>query len=448
MKIFLRSMGVACTLVFLLAGMAMAYEGMVAPTGVLKWTKDKAYEGYTLFSPYSGCKTTYLIDMEGNVVHKWETEYAPGFHSMLLPNGNLLMGGQYKKSPAAIGGSGGIIQEIDWDGKVVWEYVMYSPTMVQHHTFWRMPNGNTLLLAWEFKSVEDAIAKGRDPETIPTAIFNRGVWHKGFWVDFVREVDKNKKTVWEWHAWDHLGKGPAKLDINYILPPATGLLYGDFDWSHFNTVSYIPETDQVLLNSRNLSEFYLVNHKTGDIEYRWGNPSAYGEGKAPSFYDNGDQKVFGSHCAVWIGKNHVLLFDNGSERPEGNRSAAVEVDITTGKIVWEYEAKHSTSFYSYRQGSVQRLPNGNTLICSTQNAHIFEVTKDKEVVWDFLNPINRGKAYCFMEDGDGHNRSNAAMHRAYRYGPDYPGLKGKDLSKKEPLAPGCPEFGKIYGTVK
>ena len=39
------------------------------------------------------CKTTYLIDMEGNIVHQWDTEYGPGAYAELLPNGNLLRGG-------------------------------------------------------------------------------------------------------------------------------------------------------------------------------------------------------------------------------------------------------------------------------------------------------------------------------------------------------------------
>lgn len=427
---------------------AQAYEAIVGATGVLKYNKAKVFNGYTLLSPMINCKTTYLIDMEGNLVHKWETEYPPGLYAILLENGNLLRGGRPKGAPCGIGGTSGIVQEIDWDGNVVWEYKMMTPTEVQHHTFWRMPNGNTLLLGWEFKSIKEAIAKGRDPKSIPTAVFGRGKWHYGFWVDFVREVNKAGKTVWEWHVWDHVGTGPKQFDINYHLPKPVGALYPDFDWTHFNTVGYIPEKDQVILNSRNFSEFYLIDHKTGEMVYRWGNPGAYGQGKDPSFYDNGDQKVFGSHCATWIGNDRVILFDNGSERPEGNRSAAVEVDIKTGKIVWEYEAKFSNSFYSYRQGAVQRLPNGNTLITSTHGGHLIEVTKDKEVVWDYVSPIHKGKPKCWLEDGDGHNSMHNMIHRAYRYGPDYPGLKGKDLSKKVPLAPGCPEFAKIYGTMK
>jgi hypothetical protein len=309
-----------------------------------------------------------------------------------------------------------------------------------------MPNGNTLILGWEFKSIDEVIAKGRDPKTIPTSVFDRGKYHYGFWVDFVREVDKAGKTVWEFHVWDHIGTGPNQWDINYKLPKPVGALYSDFDWTHFNTVDYIEESDQILLNSRNFSEFYLVDHKTGAMVYRWGNHSAYGQGKAPSWYDNGDQQVFGSHNATSLGKDHFMIFDNGSERPEGNRSAAVEVDRKTNKIVWEYEAKHSNSFFSYRQGAAQRLPNGNTFITSTHGGHFIEVTKEKEVVWDYVSPVHNGEIKCVLEDGDGHNMMNNMVHRAYRYGKDYPGLKGKDLSVKGPLAKDCPQFFKVYKT--
>ena len=158
-------------------GLTYAYEAIVGPTGVLKYDNEKSYGGYTLFAPMINCKTTYLIDMEGNVVHKWESEYTPGAYAMLLPNGNLLRGGVMKDKPVAIGGVAGIIQEIDWDGKVVWEYKLDTPIEISHHCFWRMPNGNTLILAWEAKSIAEVIAKGRDPKTIPTEVYDMGEYH-------------------------------------------------------------------------------------------------------------------------------------------------------------------------------------------------------------------------------------------------------------------------------
>ncbi|MFC1495292.1 aryl-sulfate sulfotransferase [Thermodesulfobacteriota bacterium] len=424
-----------------------AYEAIVGPTGVLKYDREKSYGGYTLFAPMVNCKTTYLIDMEGNVVHKWESEYPPGAYAMLLPNGNLLRGGVMEKKSVTIGGAAGIVQEIDWSGKVVWEYKMNTPTELHHHCFARMPSGNTLILGWEAISIAEAISKGRDPKTIPISVFENGEYHNEFWVDFVREVDKKGNTVWEYHVWDHIGTGPHQYDINYILPEKLGGNYTSFDWSHFNMVEYIPEKDLVLLNSRNFSEFYLIDYKTKKMVYRWGNPSAYGQGERPSWYNNGDQKVFGSHNATYIGKDRFMVFDNGSERAEGNRSSVVIVDRQTNEIEWEYHTNTPQSFYSFRQGAVQMLPNGNIHVTSTHSGHLFEVTKDKEVVWDYVSPVFDCEMKCKAEDGYSPNAMQNMIHRSYRYGADYPGLKNKDLSRKVPLTE-CPEFYKIYKTVE
>jgi hypothetical protein len=38
-------------------------------------------------------------------------------------------------------------------------------------------------------------------------------------------------------------------------------------------------------------------------------------------------------------------------------------------------------------GSLERLPNGNTLIGETNRGRIIEVTRDGEVVWEYVTPI-------------------------------------------------------------
>jgi hypothetical protein len=403
-----------------------AHESIRGVTGLLKYDTAKAYQGYTLIAPNED-KTTYLVDMEGYIVHTWPSQYLPGQHALLLENGNLLRGGRLPNPPVMHGGASGIVQEIDWNGNVVWEYKNLTPNSVQHHTFCRMPNGNTLVLCWEKKTREEAIAKGRDPNTVK---------ENGIWPDYVQEVSREGKVVWEWHVWDHLGTGPDQFNLNFILPPRAGVMAGA-DWTHFNTVGYIPETDQIILNSRNFSEFYLINHKTGAMEFRWGNPCAYGQGKCPSFDDDGDQQLFGPHNVSKLDNGNFLIFDNGWQRPEGNRSRAVEVDPKSKVIVWQYATRTPNSFYSAFQGSAQRLPNGNTLITSTMSGHIFEVTGGArpQVVWEFVLPTSaRGVPTCFVEDTTG------SVHRAYRYGLDYPAFEGKDLSLRRPFKLGCLEL--------
>jgi len=52
------------------------------------------------------------------------------------------------------------------------------------------------------------------------------------------------------------------------------------------------------------------------------------------------------------------------------------------------------------------LPNGNTLICEGNKARLFEVTPDKKIVWDFVNPyVSR--------------HSRKYIYRCVRYSPDY-----------------------------
>lgn len=45
-----------------------AVESFQTPTGVIRWDKEKAFDGYTLVSPNTGT-SSYLLDMEGNIVH-------------------------------------------------------------------------------------------------------------------------------------------------------------------------------------------------------------------------------------------------------------------------------------------------------------------------------------------------------------------------------------------
>jgi hypothetical protein len=282
-----------------------------------------------------------------------------------------------------------------------------------------------MVLGWEKKSKEEALAKGRKPETVKD---------QGLNPDFIQEVNRAGKVVWEWHVWDHLGTGPDQIDINYILPAKTGPM-GGADWTHFNTVEYMPETDQVILNSRNFSEFYVVNHKTGAIEFRWGNPCASGQGKCPSWIDDGDQQLFGAHTVSHLENGNFLIFDNGWQRPEGNRSRVVELDPKNKQIVWQYAPRSANSLYAPFQGSAQRLPNGNTLVGSSTQGHIFEVTANRQIVWEFVIPTDfKGSATCFVEDAVG------TIHRAYRYGKDFPAFKGKDLSKRRPFKMGCVEL--------
>ena len=310
----------------------------------------------------------------------------------------------------------------------------------------RLPNGNTMVTAWEYKTREEAIAKGRKPETLGKMSISDPNWPvekpvEGFWPDAILEFDPSGKIVWEWHVWDHVGTGPDQWDINYLAPYHVEGPYGAGpDWTHFNALEYNPKTNQIMLSSNKFSEIYLIDKKTGKMVWRFGNPAAYGKGRAPGGRgDDGDQILFGQHNPTFLPNGNISVFDNGSYRPEGARSRIVEIDPKTNKIVWEFSTKKvrtPNSFYTPFQGSAQKLENGNYLVCSTLHGHLFEVTPEKEVVWDFVNPVSAKGPICSIED----DTTSIWVHRTYRYAKDFPGFKGKDMSPKGRLNPGCPDF--------
>ena len=61
------------------------------PTGLHRYFKDQCYQGYNLFPLYFS-KETLLLNMEGEIVHSWQSDYMPGLFAHLLPDGTLLRG--------------------------------------------------------------------------------------------------------------------------------------------------------------------------------------------------------------------------------------------------------------------------------------------------------------------------------------------------------------------
>ncbi len=75
----------------------------------------------------------------------------------------------------------------------------------------------------------------------------------------------------------------------------------------------------------------------------------------------------------------------------GNKT--VEFD-REGKVVWRADNSHVADRFADPCGG-QRLPNGNTIICSygqrkPDMARVFEIDRDRNVVWEYKNPGLRG----------------------------------------------------------
>lgn len=387
------------------------------------------FDGFTLFNPVNSVTTT-LLDMDGQIAHQWNNERGGGYAVYLLENSNLLRPALVDRPILRGAAYSGLIQVMDWDGNLVWEFEYNTATYITHHDLEPMPNGNVLAIAWEVKSPAEATQAGRI-----RAAFT--------WPDHIIEVEPDGEgganIVWEWHVWDHLiqdfddrrdnfgvvADHPELFDVN-MAGRGGGGPGGGGDWLHVNGISYNPTLDQIVISSHFADEFYVIDHSTtteeavgheggdwgrgGDILYRWGCPTNY-DAEGEHYFDV-------VHCSWWIpeglpGAGNILAFNNG----EGDRaSVIIEIvppyDNDGNYIIEEGEAfgpenpvwtySDGGDFYSNHLGGCQRLPNGNTLISESTREHLLEVDVDGNIVWEY------------------NDRNQIA--RSLRYAHDYPGL--------------------------
>jgi uncharacterized protein (UPF0248 family) len=351
----------------------------------------RAFAGFTLFAPhFVESRTVYLIDLQGEVVHTWNMPYPPGLSGYLTERGTLFFNGRTSEQSflSRFPFKGGVVLEADWNGKVLWE--VRHPD--HHHHGILLRNGNVLLHC--MGEVPEEIARrvkgGMAEGNMQSGQYaSRPVSEADkMYSDYLAEVTPAGHTVWEWRTWEHLD--PVADGIAEVQAPRTL-------WAQGNSVEELPDGD-ILASYRPTSTVIRISRKTGKIVWKLGPPTVAGQ-HAPTLLENGN----------------VLIFDNGPHRLDDSvpYSRAIEVDPATNAIVWKYQDKPAWNFFSPRMGCAQRLPNGNTLITESSFGRFFEVTKEGEIVWEYVNPFF-GKPFFGGPPGSESNQ----VFRAVRYSAD------------------------------
>lgn len=359
--------------------------------GLTFLNSKKAYHGFTLITPVDGTGV-WLIDMMGRLVNYWEMGFKPGCYGELLPNGNLLYVGKVETGLLAdLEGTGGILLEVDWDGNEIWRYE--DPYL--HHAFYRMQNGNTLVLKWvEVPSeIVDKVKGG-----------NTGTEREGvMWGDAIQEITSDGKIAWEWIGHEHLA---PEIDVTCPLCPRS-------TWTHANAIFELPDGN-ILTSFMKNDTIAILDKKTGDIKWRWG-----------------QNELAHPHCPTILDNGNILVFDSGlHQRPlPFGFSRVIEINPLNGDLVWAFGGEEERElFYSATMSSCQRLPNRNTLICEGTRGRLLEVDTKGALVWEYVNELP------LIETSPIQLRSYP-VYAAFRYGIDYSGLKRpvSILPKRQPM---------------
>ncbi len=175
----------------------------------------------------------------------------------------------------------------------------------------------------------------------------------------IEEIDSLKQPIFIWRSLDSGGyRVPDMIEFPH------GLDLPVIDEVHANSIQ-IDTDGNILLSARHLDEITKISRDSGKILWRWG-------GRNNQFTLLGDSIWFShQHHVRRIANGHITVFDNGNDRrfhtsdPQvGDYSRACEYELDerakTARLVWQFDNGRSDT--SGSMGSVQRLPNGNTLV--------------------------------------------------------------------------------------
>lgn len=414
----------------------------VFPTGVTVYKPEKAYNGFTVL-PVSGVGTV-VVDMNGNVVKTWEG--LQGFPNKLLPGGQVF--GSLGRRDAEYGYQDmADLTQVDWDGNIVWsfnkkelckdgdnEYWLAR----QHHDYQR--EGNPV--GYYVPGMEPKTDSGNTLILCHEDLYNKRISDKRLLDDCIIEVDWEGNIIWQWNVNKHfndLGFSEQQKAILFRNPNYHDNGGGQCDWMHINSMSTLGPNkwydagderfhpDNIIWDARETNITAIISKETGKIVWQIG----------PDFTTSRELRaigqIIGQHHAHMVpkgmpGEGNILIFDNGGWAGYGypsrtskdgtktdirDHSRIIEIDPVTLKVVWQFTGEvwggmmgmvAKAKFYSPLISSAQRLPNGNTLITEGCFCRIFEVTPEKELVWEYIAPFEMDQP---------------KVYRAYRYPYEY-----------------------------
>ncbi|MDR2795569.1 MAG: aryl-sulfate sulfotransferase [Spirochaetaceae bacterium] len=414
----------------------------IYPVGVTIYDRNAAWPGYTIFPAPQGA---LLIDMNGHEVHLWKG--LRGEPNKILPGG-FVIGSTGRRDSEAHPFDNFDLAQQDWDGNNVWlfnrnEHITdpgNTPRWIarQHHDYQREGSST----GYYAPGAEPKTHDGNTLILVNREAYIPNISGKVLLDNSIIEVNWEGNIVWRWNAADHFeefGFDENAKNLIYRLPSDLLSHGGKGFWFAVNSVSTLGPNkwydggderfhpDNIILSGRNVNILAVISKKTGNVVWRLG----------PDCRDVPFGQIIGPNHIHLIpkglpGEGNFLVFDNGGWAgygvPNGisrygaadkrrDYSRVLEFDPVTLALKWQYtpaEAGHidpldSYKFYSPFISSVQRLPNGNTLITEGCNGRIFEVTPEHKTVWEYVTPYTQK-----TEGGAKGGLVNNWIYRAYR----------------------------------
>jgi hypothetical protein len=287
---------------------------------------DNPDDGYVFMAKHRPTGPTYLLILDNDANPVYYKKLPTVVTDFKKQRQNLLSYYQYGTYAFTV---------MDSTYTIIDSYVCRNGYLANHHDFQMIDSGHVLLIAYDTQIIDmSIIVPGGDPGCLVTGLI-------------IQELDSQRNVVFQWRSWDH-----------FEITDAT---HADFqghriDYVHGNAIE-LDNDGNLLLSSRHLEEITKINRQTGDIIWRLG-------GNNNEFSFVGDTSGFSyQHDIRRIANGNITLFDNGNwHTPQFSRAVEYQLDEVNKvcTLVWEY--RYNPDIWGAVNGSVQRLPNGNTMI--------------------------------------------------------------------------------------
>ncbi|MFH1408767.1 MAG: arylsulfotransferase family protein, partial [Nanoarchaeota archaeon] len=326
-----------------------AAETDLSQMGVMVNEEGKAYKGINIFHSEEK-QEAYLMDLEGNIIHTWRKAYrcengCAWHHVEMDREGNLYVIWKHY-----------LIIKLDWNSSLnLGAFQRNRP----HHDMEISDEGEVLSLQRGFINISCT-----SPECPVTVI-----------ADAIMLMNQSLEPLQTISLYPLFVKD-INLGPDVFKQRDQAVLHNNsefFDTLHANSIETLPRDvsglgrkGDALISLRAINTIAVIDLSYQEVVWRWG---------------AGD--VVMQHHPTLLDNDHVLLFDN---RGNEGYSRVIELDPVSKEIVWDYRGKPPESFFSPSRGANQRLPNGNTLITESDKGHVFEITPQGEIVWEFWNP--------------------------------------------------------------
>jgi hypothetical protein len=154
---------------------------------------------------------------------------------------------------------------------------------------------------------------------------------------------------------------------------------------HGNSIE-VDSDENILISNRRSSEIIKIDRNSGDVIWYLGGPN-----NDFMFINDSCNGFSKQHDVRRIENGNIILYDNGNDHePPLSRVLEYEIDEDEmiANLIWDFV--QPDGYVGLAMGSVQRLPNENTLInwgtINNLGAIITEVDYDKNIVLEIQYP--------------------------------------------------------------